>query len=126
MLLSLSGRDDQALVSPVLTNMRENSDVVSLEAGDYIIVAVTYTQGETGQFYLRLVFDPLKDINVYLDKRKNAFTFSLSNIVRYGLSQIDNQLNHSWTFIVLCSVIGAELSEPGNKFKTGIIKSVNT
>ena len=45
--------------------MRENSEVVSLDAGDYIIVAITYTQGETGEFYLRLVFDPLKDINVY-------------------------------------------------------------
>ena len=55
----------QALVSPVLTNMRENSEVVSLDAGDYIIVAITYTQGETGEFYLRLVFDPLKDIYVY-------------------------------------------------------------
>jgi len=55
----------QALVSPVLTNMRENSELVSLAAGDYIIVAITYTQGETGEFYLRLVFDPSKDINVH-------------------------------------------------------------
>ena len=52
-------------MSPVLTNMRENSELVSLTAGDYIIVAITYTQGETGEFYLRLVSDPAKDINVY-------------------------------------------------------------
>ena len=44
--------------------MRENSEVVSLDIGDYIIVAITYTQGETGEFYLRLAFDPLKDITV--------------------------------------------------------------
>jgi len=55
----------QALVSPVLTNMRENSEVVSLDTGEYIIVAITYTQGETGVFYLRLAFDPLKNITVY-------------------------------------------------------------
>ena len=52
-------------MSPVLTNMRENSELVSLAAGDYIIVAITFTQGETGEFYLRLVVDPSKAINVY-------------------------------------------------------------
>lgn len=45
--------------------MRENSEVVSLDAGDYIIVAITYNKGETGEFYLRLVFDPLKDVTIY-------------------------------------------------------------
>ena len=45
--------------------MRENSELVSLAPGDYITVAITFTQGETGEFYLRLFFDPSKDINVY-------------------------------------------------------------
>ena len=55
----------QALVSPVLTNMREKCEVVNLPAGDYIIVAVTYTKGETGAFYFRLIFDSLMDVTVH-------------------------------------------------------------